>query len=125
MREVNTKKDFHNMRISNHQYLTKVFQHLQKKLGITTGHSTFAIEAINTNVLIWGLFMSSSMKAAIHLGPNDTDNLEVCKNTNCEEIQNLFNVTQKLVLEHSEGILNVNMIESTYISFMDEIDIVS
>ena len=55
--------------------------------------------------------MSSSMKAAIHLGPNYTENLEVYKNSNFEEIQNLFNITQKLVLEHSEGILNVNTIE--------------
>ena len=33
VREVNTKEEFHYIRISNHQYLTnltKVFQHLQK-----------------------------------------------------------------------------------------------
>ena len=32
-REVNTKKEFQNMRISNLQYLTKVFQYFQKNLG--------------------------------------------------------------------------------------------
>ena len=31
VREVNTKNEFHNMRIWNHLYLTKVFQHLHKK----------------------------------------------------------------------------------------------
>ena len=46
------------------------------------------------------MFMSSSMKAAIHLGPNHLANLEVFKNTNFEEIQSLFNVTQNLILEH-------------------------
>ena len=70
VRGVNTRTAFHNKRISNHQYLTTVFQCLQQKLGITTGYSTFTVEAIKTNVLIWGSFMCSSMKAAIHLGPN-------------------------------------------------------
>ena len=57
--------------------------------------------------------MSSSMKAATHLWPTSTENLEVFKNTNFEEIQSLFNITQKPVLEHSEEILNVHTIEST------------
>ena len=52
------------------------------------------------------------MKAAIHLGPNYLANLEVHKNTNFEEIQRIFCITQKLILEHSEEILNVNTIES-------------
>ena len=39
--------------------------------------------------------------------------LEVYKNTNFEEIQSVFNITQKLILEHSEEILNVHTIEST------------
>ena len=56
--------------------------------------------------------MSSSMKAAIHLGPNYLANVEVYKNTNFEEIQSLFNITQKLILDLSEEILNVNTIES-------------
>ena len=56
--------------------------------------------------------MSSSMKAVIHLGPNYLANLEVYKNTNFEEIQSLFTITQKLTLEHSEEILNVRPIES-------------
>ena len=84
VREVNTKKEFHNMKITDHQ-----------------------------NRLIWGLFKSSSMKAAVHLGPNYTENLEENDDTNFEEIQNLFDITQKLVSEHSEGILNVKTTEST------------
>ena len=63
--------------------------------------------------------MSSPMKAAIHLGPNNLANLKVYKNTNFEEVIPLSkkkrtsrNITQKLILEHSEEILNVNTIES-------------
>ena len=57
------------------------------------------------------------MKAAIHFGPNYLANLEVYKNTNFEEIQSLLKITQKLILEHSEEILNVNTIESTSTSW--------
>ena len=47
------------------------------------------------------------MKAAIHLRPNYNEIYEVYKNTNFEEIQSLFGVTQKLMLDHPEEILNV------------------
>ena len=43
--------------------------------------------------------MSSSMKAGVHLRPDYTENLEVYNHTNFDEFQNLFNITQKLVLE--------------------------
>ena len=56
--------------------------------------------------------MSSSMKTAIHLGPNYLANLDVNKSTNFEEIQSLFIIIQKLILEHSEEILNVNTTDS-------------
>ena len=61
---------------------------------------------------------SSSLRATIHLGPNCTENLEVYKKPTFEEILNLFNITQKLVLDHSEEILNVNIIESASLSWM-------
>ena len=56
VRAANTKKEFQNTWISNHQYLKKVFQHLQKKLGLTTGHSTFATDEKKTNTLILEMF---------------------------------------------------------------------
>ena len=68
--------------------------------------------------------MSSSMKAAIHLGPDYLQKSEVYKNTSFEEIQSLFNITLKLILEHSGEILNVHTIEK-YVSLMVKIDIVS
>ena len=101
------------MKNTNHQYMTKVFHFLQKKFGITAGYSTFSMEALKTNLLIWWMFLSSSMKPAIHLGQNYLTNLEVYKNTNFEENPISFNITQKLILEHSEEILNVHTIEST------------
>ena len=95
----------------------KIFQFLQKKLGTTEGYSTFSMEASKTNMLIWEMFMSSSMKAAIHLGPNYLANLEVCKNTNFEEIESIFNITEKWIMEHSEEILNVKRLVSSSASW--------
>ena len=71
------RPEFQNMRYTNHSYMTKSFQFRRKKLGIITGYSTFTMEALKTNVLRWGMFMSTSMKAAIHLGPNYLANSEV------------------------------------------------
>ena len=34
----------------------------------------------NTNVLIWGLFMSTTKKASVHLGPSYNENLEENRN---------------------------------------------
>ena len=55
--------------------------------------------------------MTSSMIAAIHLGPDYLSKLEFYKNTQFEEIQSLFNITRKLVMEHSEEILNVKCLK--------------
>ena len=109
----NSTPEFQNVKHTNHQDMTKVFQFLQKKKGITAGYSTFSMEGVETNVLIWRMIMSSLMKAAIHPGPNSLANLEVYKNTDFEEVESLFNITQKLILEHSGEILNVKSLESS------------
>ena len=49
--------------------------------------------------------MSSSMKAAIHLGPIFKSNSEIYKNLKFEDIESVFNITQKSVTGHSEEIL--------------------
>ena len=101
---------FHNMQISNNQCLENVFKHLKNKLEITENSPKIGIEALKTNVLMWWWSMSTTMKAAIHVGPNYTEILEVYKNTNSEEIPKLFGITQKLVWDPPDKILNVNQI---------------
>ena len=68
--------------------------------------------------------MSSSMKAAIHLGTNYLTNVEIYKKTNFEEIDSSFNITQKLILEHSEEIIICKM-AGKFITILDEISIIS
>ena len=64
---------------------------------MSSSDATFSMQAYKTNVLIWGMFMTSSMKAAFHLGPNYLSNSEVYKNTKFEEIDSFFTITRKLV----------------------------
>ena len=53
------------------------------------------------------------MKAAVHLGPNYTKHVEMYKKAKFEEIQNLFDIIQKLMWDHHGEILNVKHIGST------------
>ena len=55
--------------------------------------------------------MSTTMKAAAHLGPNYNDNLVTHRNTNFEELKTLFDITQRLIFNHGFEILNVSTIE--------------
>ena len=100
--------EFHNMQISDHRYLEKVFKNLRQKLNLAEEAPILGLKA---NVLIWGLFMSGTMKAAIHLGPSYIENLEVYRNTNFEELKNLFDFTQRLIFDHQAEILNVSTID--------------
>ena len=62
--------------------------------------------------------MSTTMKAAIQLGPNGVEILEVYKDTNFEELKNLFDVTQRLIWEHEIEILIVSTIDWKASSWM-------
>ena len=79
--QIGRSKMVHNVQISDHRYLENVFKSLRKKLNFAEGARIIGIEALKTNVLIWGLFMSATMKAAIRLGPNHTEILGVYRNT--------------------------------------------
>ena len=47
-----SKMEFHNMQVSDHQYLEKVFKNLRKELNREEEAPVIATEALKTNVLI-------------------------------------------------------------------------
>ena len=55
--------------------------------------------------------MVSSMKAALHMDPSDTENFEVFKNSEFENIESMFNITRKMIGENSET-MNVSSLEA-------------
>ena len=115
------KLEFRNMQISDSGYFEEVFRNSMKKVNLAEDAPPLEISKhTNKTNIVFDLenVYVGIMKAAIHMGPDCTEILEVCKNTNFEELQNLFDITQKLV--HKQGeILNVTM--TVCISFMDEI----
>ena len=85
-----TRLDYHNMQISDYRYVGKVFKNLRQKLTLSEDAQVLDLK---TNVLIWGLFVSTTMKASVHVGPNYNENLEGYKNTSFKDLNNLFDVT--------------------------------
>ena len=71
--------------------LEQVFKNLLQKLNLAEEAPTLDLKA---NVLIWKLFMSTKMKASVHLGPNYNEILKVYRNTDFEELNNLFDITR-------------------------------
>ena len=63
--------DFHNMQISDNQHLEKVFKNFRQKLNLS--EDSQVLNEKTTNVLIWGLLSSTTMKASVHLGPSYND----------------------------------------------------
>ena len=74
------------MEYTNHRYMGRIFQNLQKKLEMSAINATFSMDAYKTNVLTCRLFLASSMNAAIHLRPDFLMNSEIYKNTKIENI---------------------------------------
>ena len=92
--------------------MDKIFPCLEKKkLRMSAINATFTVDAYKTNELIWRMFLASLMKAAIHLVPDFLMSSEIYKNTKFEKIASVFNITRKLIKEHSEEILNVECLE--------------
>ena len=70
---VRKKLDHHNLEISDNLFIEKVFTNVQQKLCRSEDDQTLDHKV---NVLIWSLFMSTTMKAAVQLGENYNDKLE-------------------------------------------------
>ena len=101
------------MRNTNHQYMSRIFQFLQRNWESHKPSEIYRYKHAKTNVLICRMFMSPSMNVTIHLGPNYVTNWEIHENVNFEEIESPFSTSQKLIMEHSEEILNVKWLESS------------
>ena len=60
---------------------------------------------LKTNLLIWGLFVSTTMESAIHLGLDYDQNLIARQKTNFEGIKTLFDISLRLIAANSFDIL--------------------
>ena len=100
-----TRLDCQNLQVTNYEYVEKVFKNLGHKLSRSENDEMFDLK---TYVLIWELLMSTTMNSAVHLGREYQQNLIACRNTNFEELKTLLDITLRLIVENSVGILNLS-----------------
>ena len=100
-----TRLDHHNLQVTDYGYVERVFTNLRRKLNGTEDDEMFHLK---TNVLIWGLFMSTTMKSAIHLGLEYDQNLSAYQNTNFGGIKTLFDISLRLISENAVEIQNLS-----------------
>ena len=81
------KLDHHNLQVPDNRYIEEVFANVRPKLNRLEGDQMLDQMVL---VFIWGLFVSTTMKATIHLGE--------IYNSNFDALKTLFDITQKLVL---------------------------
>ena len=61
----------HRISLAYVPHLEKVYSHLRQKLGRKSGDD---MNDLDTNLLIWGMFMSAALDAAVHLGKDYLEN---------------------------------------------------
>ena len=100
------------MQIFDYRYLEKVFENLQKKLYLAEDAPSIGIKIVEDQRIDLGTYVDNNESRHSH-GKNDNDFWEVSRDTNFEELQGVFHITQKLMLHHQVEILNVKTIEWT------------
>ena len=88
-KKVSDKDWPHNFQRSDRAHLEQVFLNLRQKIGRKPEDEMLDI---NVNALMWGMFMSATMDAAVHLGKFHQDNLQSVKNTKERHLKKLFDV---------------------------------
>ena len=86
----------------NREYLQKVVQHVKDRRRHNEDVSEISMNPEMLHISIWTLCMASSMKAALHMDQNYAKNLEIFKNSEFENIESLFNVTNMMIAGNSE-----------------------
>ena len=82
--------------------MRKVFQNVKNQLGHNESVSKVSMDSEKMHISIWTLFTASSMKAALHMDPSYATNLEVLTNSDSENIESLFNISNMMIGGNSE-----------------------
>ena len=99
--ELNSRIWPHHFRISPDcvPHVEKVFSIVRK---INDRKPTDDLDDLDVNAAIWGVFMSVTLQAAVHLGRDCLQNLRSVKNQSSKSVDQLFRTTEKLLKEQTE-----------------------
>ena len=64
--------------------------------------ATDNLKDLVVNTAIWGIFMSVTLQAAVHLGRDYSLNLRSVKNQSSKSVEHLFRTTEKLIKEQTD-----------------------
>ena len=57
---------------------------------------------LDVKTATWGIFLSVSLQAAVHLGKDCTENLRSTQNQPLKSLRQLFQVTERLITDQTE-----------------------
>ena len=74
------------------------------------------MDDLDVNMAIWGVFLNTTLQAAVHLGKDYDANLQFVRNHLGNMMGQLFNETEKLISEQTEitGVHTINFTELTW-----------
>ena len=79
--------------------MEKVFSILRQRYGPSP---TDQIKDFDVNTAIWGIFMSVTLQAAVHLRKDCKEKLRSTKNQHKKSLRELFQVTERLITDQTE-----------------------
>ena len=91
----------HNLHISTNcvLHMENVFSIVRQRYGRSPRDQ---MEDLDVNTAIWGIFMSVTLQAAVHLGKDNTDNSTTYQESTLEIFETVFQVTERLITDQTE-----------------------
>ena len=80
-------------------HMEKVFSIVRQRHGLSP---TDQMKDLDVNTVVWSIFMSVTLQAAVHLGKDYTENLRSTKNQPKKSLRQLFQVTERLITDQTE-----------------------
>ena len=77
-------------------HMEKVFSIVRQRYGLSPADQ---MKDLDVNTTIWGIFMSVTLQAAVHLGKEYTENLRSTKNQPKKPLKQLLHVTERLITD--------------------------
>ena len=79
--------------------MEKVFSIVRQRYGLSP---TDQMKDLQVNTALWGIFMSVTLQAAVHLGTDYTENLRSTNNQSKKSLKQFFQVTERLITDQTQ-----------------------
>ena len=113
--------------LGSRSFLHRVNDQVQKRQKQSLKDAT---KDSDKHSVIWGMFMSSTLRASVFMGKNYSDNWHSIKNTEDLTMKQMFDISEKLITEQSDeiyGVKTINWEDSSwkYLSLIGDEQVIS